>query len=145
MCVCVGVCVSGKCAYSDIQTFNQYTNHDKHRNYVSNFNNIETRSTENAGRRDAWAHSSCPFSINRPADKWYTIIIIGGYDSCGNGWDLRYKTIRKTSRNVNVWKHKINFRKIIVLLLMLPHALLWNGVFATRTTGNGNRKIKKLF
>ena len=56
VCGCVCVCVSGKCAYSDIQTFNQDTNHDKHRNYLSNFNSIETGSTENIdnfGRRDA--------------------------------------------------------------------------------------------
>ena len=69
VCVCVCVCVSGKCAYSDIQTFNQDTNHDKHRNYLSNFNSIETGSTENFGRRDACAHSRSSFSINPPADK----------------------------------------------------------------------------
>ena len=51
--VCVCVCASGKCAYSDIQTFNQDTNHDKHRNYLSNFNTLEIRYTRNLSQHDA--------------------------------------------------------------------------------------------
>ena len=42
---------------------------------------------------------------------------------------LHYKTIRKTSRNVNVGKHKIDCAQIIVLFLRLSQALRSNRVF----------------